>query len=95
MGRSPRGERGLKFYYGYRRHLLGSVVSHTGSADRNGTDKMPTAGAAINISITDLHKLTHLLHPNHNSEFYDFMTVHMPDRKERKKQLDTKVVQNL
>ena len=34
-------------------------------------------------------------HPNHNSDFYDFMTVHMPDWKERKKQLDTEVVQSL
>ena len=42
-----------------------------------------------------LHELTHLLYPNHNSNFYDFMTIHMPDWKERKKQLDTEVVQGL
>lgn len=42
-----------------------------------------------------LHELTHLLYPNHNSDFYDFMTIHMPDWKERKKQLDTEVVQGL
>lgn len=47
------------------------------------------------IQYVVLHELTHLLHPNHNSDFYDFMTVHMPDWKERKKQLDTEVVQNL
>lgn len=42
-----------------------------------------------------LHELTHLLYPNHNSDFYDFMTIHMPDWKERKEQLDTEVVQGL
>lgn len=47
------------------------------------------------IQYVVLHELTHLLHSNHNSDFYDFMTVHMPDWKERKKQLDTEVVQSL
>jgi hypothetical protein len=28
-------------------------------------------------------------------EFYDFLTIHMPDWKERKKQLDNEVVQGL
>ena len=47
------------------------------------------------IQYVVLHELTHLLHPNHNSDFYDFMTIHMPDWQERKKQLDTEVVQSL
>ena len=47
------------------------------------------------IQYVVLHELTHLLYPNHSSDFYDFLTIHMPDWKERKKQLDTEVVQNL
>ncbi|WP_294409929.1 SprT family zinc-dependent metalloprotease [uncultured Ruminococcus sp.] len=47
------------------------------------------------IQYVVLHELTHLLYPNHNSEFYDFLTIHMPDWIERKKQLDTEVVQSL
>jgi len=47
------------------------------------------------IQYVVLHELTHLLYPNHSSEFYNFMTIHMPDWKDRKKQLDTEVVQNL
>lgn len=47
------------------------------------------------IQYVILHELTHLLYPNHNSDFYNFLTVHMPDWKERKKQLDTEVVQGL
>ena len=47
------------------------------------------------IQYVVLHELTHLLYPNHSSDFYSFMTIHMPDWKERKKQLDTEVVQNL
>ena len=47
------------------------------------------------IQYVVLHEMTHLLYPNHNSDFYNFLTVHMPDWKERKKQLDTEVVQGL
>ncbi len=47
------------------------------------------------IQYVVLHELTHLLYPNHSKQFYDFLTVHMPDWKERKKQLDTEVVQGL
>lgn len=47
------------------------------------------------IQYVVLHELTHLLHPNHSKQFYDFLTVHMPDWQERKKQLDTEVVQGL
>ena len=47
------------------------------------------------IQYVALHELTHLLYPNHSKQFYDFLTVHMPDWQERKKQLDTEVVQGL
>lgn len=47
------------------------------------------------IEYVVLHELTHLLYPNHNSDFYDFLTSQMPDWKERKKQLDTEVAQGL
>ena len=47
------------------------------------------------IQYVVLHELTHLLYPNHSSDFYTFMTIHMPDWEERKKQLDTEVVQCL
>ena len=47
------------------------------------------------IQYVILHELTHLICPNHSKEFYDFLTIHMPDWKERKKQLDNEVVQGL
>lgn len=47
------------------------------------------------IQYVILHELTHLLYPYHNSDFYNFLTIQMPDWKERKKQLDLDVVQGL
>ena len=47
------------------------------------------------IQYVILHELAHLIYPNHSKEFYDFLTIHMPDWKERKKQLDNEVVQGL
>ena len=47
------------------------------------------------IQYVVLHELTHLIHPYHNSDFYNFLTVQMPDWKIRKKQLDREVVQGL
>ena len=47
------------------------------------------------IQYVILHELTHLLYPNHSSDFYNFLTIHMPDWKDRKKQLDTEIVQSL
>lgn len=47
------------------------------------------------IQYVVLHELTHLIYPNHSKQFYDFLTIHMPDWQERKKQLDTEVVQGL
>lgn len=39
-----------------------------------------------------LHELIHFLYPKHNKDFYDFLTVHMPDWQERKKLLDYEFV---
>lgn len=39
-----------------------------------------------------LHELIHFLYPHHNKDFYDLLTVHMPDWRERKKQLDHEFV---
>ncbi len=47
------------------------------------------------IQYVILHELTHFLYPYHNSDFYNFLTIQMPDWKERKKQLDLDVVQGL
>lgn len=47
------------------------------------------------IQYVILHELTHLLHTYHNKDFYNFLTIQMPDWKERKKQLDKEVVQGL
>jgi predicted metal-dependent hydrolase len=44
------------------------------------------------IEYVILHELTHFLHPYHNKDFYDFLTIYMPDWKERKKQLDYEIV---
>ena len=33
--------------------------------------------------------LCHLVHPNHSRQFYAFLTMLMPDWKERKQYLDT------
>ena len=47
------------------------------------------------IQYVILHELTHLLYPYHDTDFYNFLTIQMPDWKERKKQLDQEVVQGL
>lgn len=39
-----------------------------------------------------LHEMAHFLYPNHNKDFYDFITIHMPDWQERKKRLDYEFV---
>lgn len=36
-----------------------------------------------------LHELAHFIHPNHSKNFYDFLSIYMPDWKERKKVLNT------
>lgn len=47
------------------------------------------------IQYVILHELTHLIYSNHSKDFYNFLTIHMPDWRERKKQLDNEVVQGL
>jgi predicted metal-dependent hydrolase len=42
-----------------------------------------------------LHELVHCLYPKHNKEFYNFLSIYMPDWKERKKILDYEVVQGI
>lgn len=42
-----------------------------------------------------LHELTHLLYPYHNQDFYNFLTIQMPDWTTVKRQLDEEVVQGL
>jgi len=47
------------------------------------------------IDYVVLHELTHFLYPKHNKDFYEFLTVHMPDWKERKRILDHEIVKGL
>lgn len=47
------------------------------------------------IDYVVLHELTHFLYPKHNKDFYEFLTVHMPDWKERKRILDYEIVKGL
>jgi predicted metal-dependent hydrolase len=47
------------------------------------------------IQYVVLHELTHLLYEKHNVDFYNFLTIHMPDWKQRKSQLDKEVVNGL
>lgn len=44
------------------------------------------------IQYVILHEMTHFLHPHHNKDFYDFLTIYMPDWQERKKKLDYEIV---
>lgn len=47
------------------------------------------------IEYVVLHELIHFLYPNHSKVFYSFLSVHMPDWKERKNVLDLEVVHGL
>ena len=47
------------------------------------------------IEYVVFHELTHLIYNAHNKDFYNFLTIYMPDWKERKKRLDLEVVQGL
>lgn len=40
------------------------------------------------IEYVILHELTHLIHTNHNKQFYNYMSVYMPDWKKRKEKLN-------
>ena len=39
-----------------------------------------------------IHEFCHFRYPNHSKEFYNFMTILMPDWKERKKELDNTIL---
>ena len=47
------------------------------------------------IDYVVLHELAHFLYPQHNTDFYEFLTIHMPDWKERKRMLDHEVVKEI
>lgn len=47
------------------------------------------------IDYVVLHELSHFIYPNHSKQFYDFLSIHMPDWRERKKILDQEVVHGL
>ncbi len=40
------------------------------------------------IEYVVFHELTHLIHPNHSKNFYNYMTLYMPDWKIRKEKLE-------
>lgn len=47
------------------------------------------------IQYVVLHELAHTLYKYHNEDFINFLTIHMPDWRERKKILDTQVAQGI
>ena len=47
------------------------------------------------IDYVVLHEMVHFLYPNHSRQFYDFLSIYMPDWKERKRTLDLDVVHGL
>ncbi len=47
------------------------------------------------IEYVVLHELVHFLYPNHSKQFYNFLSSHMPDWKDRKQILDQDVVHGL
>lgn len=47
------------------------------------------------IDYVVLHELVHFIYPNHSKQFYDFLSIYMPDWKSRKKALDQDVVHGL
>jgi hypothetical protein len=40
------------------------------------------------IEYVVVHEFTHFIHPNHSKQFWDFVTMMMPDWKERKAELE-------
>ena len=40
------------------------------------------------IEYVIFHELTHLIHPNHSREFYNYLSTYMPDWKKRKERLE-------
>lgn len=47
------------------------------------------------IEYVVMHEFCHFIHPNHSKHFYDFLSMLMPDWKERKKVLDKNTVNYL
>jgi len=47
------------------------------------------------IEYVVLHELVHFIYPNHSKQFYNFLSIQMPDWKDRKKVLDLDVVHGL
>lgn len=47
------------------------------------------------IDYVIVHELVHFIHPNHSKQFYEMLTLLMPDWKERKKKLDQDVIREL
>lgn len=47
------------------------------------------------IEYTILHELIHFLYPRHDRNFYNLLTIHMPDWQERKKLLDYEIVRGV
>jgi len=43
------------------------------------------------IEYVIFHELAHLIYPNHSREFYNYLTLHMPDWKKRKSKLESTV----
>lgn len=49
----------------------------------------------LQIQYVILHELTHMLYKCHGTDFYNFMTINMPDWRERKKMLDSQIAQGI
>jgi len=44
------------------------------------------------IEYVVFHELTHLIHNDHNKQFYNYMSVYMPDWKRRKEKLEIQII---